>query len=84
MIQTEEYNLPSFWASALINDDWTGLTDEDALELNAFIERVQPGPCIDSEYKGFHWIHDASPYVLACDCCAFTFQVLGKGRPTGL
>lgn len=67
--------LPSHWASALINGDRTGLTDEDeavldrVLELNP--EWSLPVSCEDA---GFWIFHDAAPYgVLACDCQTYTF-----------
>ena len=31
-----EERLPSHWASALINDDWTGLDDDECDELQSF------------------------------------------------
>ena len=29
MIKTTEHELPSYWASALINDDWSGLEEDE-------------------------------------------------------
>jgi len=45
------YRIPSHYLVALINDDYTGLTDEDEKELNEWLERVQPGhaTCPDGE-----------------------------------
>ena len=37
-IQTHSLHLPDFWASALINGDYSGLEPEDEKELNDFIE----------------------------------------------
>lgn len=47
----ETYRIPANYASALINDDYSGLSDEDETELNEWIERVQPGhaTCPDGE-----------------------------------
>ena len=33
MIKTTDYELPSYWASALINDDWTGYDDDEAQHI---------------------------------------------------
>jgi len=76
-IETEEWLLPSHWACALINDDRTGLDDDEEKELEAFLEREKPGWCSGvGEETGFRWIHDASPWVRGCDCSEFTFAKL--------
>ncbi|WP_187648721.1 hypothetical protein [Nitrosophilus labii] len=72
-----EYTLPANWASALINDDYTGLEDEEEKQLLDFLEKTV-------EERGYgHWslndneplfykFHDARPYgVLAADCLKF-------------
>ena len=38
-MKTEEYLLPAWTLSALINDDWSGLIEEDEKSLEAFLER---------------------------------------------
>ena len=76
-MKTETYELPAFWASALINDDWTGLEDEDESALKAWLEAFEPGYCIDvSDEPFFTKWHDAQEYVLACDGLVYTFQFL--------
>lgn len=77
MAKLETYTaiLPSHWASALINADPSGMTDEDEAELDRVLELnpewAQPVGCEDA---GFRWIHDASPYgVLAGDCCEYSY-----------
>lgn len=75
--ETETYELPAFWASALINHDWTGLEDEDAEALLLWLEDVAPDYCIDvSDEPFFTKWHDAQKYALACDCLVYTFQFL--------
>lgn len=76
-MKTETYELPAFWASALINDDWTRLEDEDESALKAWLKDVKPGYCVDvSDETFFTKWHDAQEYVLACDCLVFTFQIV--------
>lgn len=73
-MKTEEYTLPSYWASALVNADTSGLTDKEESELNQWLEDVKPGYCIGcSEEPFFTWRNDANN--LGADCLIFTFQV---------
>jgi len=70
-----EYTLPAFWASALINGDYTGLSDEDEKALTAWLEAEKPGWCVTcSDEEFFTRYHDASYFVLACNCLTFTFE----------
>ena len=76
-------HLPDFWASALINGDYSGLTQEEECALKRFIEYWQEDlfinsadipsdlGCIESHFLKYH---DASHLgVLACDCCEYIF-----------
>jgi hypothetical protein len=80
-LATKLFTLPSHWACALINDDRTGLTDEEELALDGFIEEMIKGygkcwPIACSDEESFSPWHDAMPYgVLACDCVDVTFDV---------
>tara|TARA_R110000803_G_scaffold14586_1_gene40463 strand:- start:451 stop:702 length:252 start_codon:yes stop_codon:yes gene_type:complete len=80
-MKTIEYNLPSFYLSALFNDDTSSLNDDDIKSLDAFIS-----DCVDehghfhaietSEDLGFMKYHDLQSYgVLACDCETVIFDV---------
>lgn len=76
-MKTETYELPDFWASPLINDDWTGLDYEDEIALKSWLEASGPGYCIGcSDEPFFRRLHDASNYVLPCDCLVYTFQIV--------
>jgi hypothetical protein len=76
-MKTANYLLPDFWASPLINDDWTGLSDEDEAHLTLWLKATKPGYCIDvSDESEFVTGHDARGYVLPCDCLTYTFQEL--------
>lgn len=78
--------LPSYWASALINGDWSGLSDDEATTLEHILnERPEWAAPVDCADAGFCWGHDATPYgVLAGDCQQFTYLVPAEARrPTG-
>lgn len=73
-LNTETYILPAYWASALINDDYTGLEESDieAIEAFLFANKEQIGSCIDvSEDSWFAHSNDA--INLGCDVATFTF-----------
>ena len=36
--RTTTLTLPAYWASAIINNDWSGLSAEDAAELQGFYD----------------------------------------------
>ena len=76
-MKTETYTLPAFWASALVNGDYSGLEDDDEAHLVAWLA-AHPGlgSCLScTEEAEFRKHHDA-PGVLACDCLDFTFPVV--------
>lgn len=74
-LETYAATLPSHWASALINGDRSGMSDEDEKELDRVLElNPQWNMPVDCEDVGFCWRHDASDFgVLAGDCCEFTY-----------
>lgn len=39
------YRLPAYWACALINGDYTGLSDEEEKEINNFLKQAE-GYCL--------------------------------------
>jgi len=41
----EQYTLPLFWASALVNDDTSGMDDNDEKELTEWLNANKPGSC---------------------------------------
>jgi len=68
------YTLPDFWAPALINGDYSGMSPEDDDALDAWLQDNEPGACVSVEDdSAFYWVHDASRYVLACNCSTYTF-----------
>lgn len=80
-MQIENFELPAFWASALINGDTSGLSDNDEQALDDFAEFMlaEYGSCwaLDcSEEPSFMRWHDAARFgVLACDVLTFSFDV---------
>jgi hypothetical protein len=40
VIEFEDVNLYSHWASALINNDWSGLSDDDSSELRVALSQL--------------------------------------------
>lgn len=51
--EPEIYILPSCYASALINGDYSGLEDEDAEILDEWILRVDPGHCVGCSTEAY-------------------------------
>ena len=73
-MKTEKYILPAFWASALINGDFSGLSPAEEKTLLLFLYVNCPGDAVDCVECGFRWRHDASAlHVGGADCAEFTF-----------
>ena len=81
MIKTTDYELPSHWASALINDDWTGLEDDEIKQINDVLGwlGLKSYFCLDvADDHGFHRApsyYPASYGLLDGDYSTFTFQL---------
>ena len=80
-MEIETFQLPDFWASALINGDTSGLSNEDKQALEAFTNSMikDYGSCLAidcTDEPHFSKFHDASSFgVLACDVLEFSFDV---------
>ena len=80
-LKFETFELPAFWASALINDDYSGLEDSDRVELDQFVSwmkkeygRCDAVSCADEAH--FTEWHDATHLgVLACHAVDYTVLV---------
>ena len=74
-MKTATYTLPTHWASALINGDWSGLDEHDEESLTRLMFNEGLPDCLDVlDDSTFRKYHDAQPYgVLACDCSTFVF-----------
>lgn len=67
------YRLPAHWASALINGDTSGMTDDEEREMDQWLDSASPGWCVAcSDETFFSRTTDAG--TLAGDCLEFTFQ----------
>lgn len=73
MLTIEKYILPVYWASALINNDFSGLNKEDENKIHSFLERnnIQlhhVRECSEESY--FSKYNDANE--MACDVLEYT------------
>ena len=83
---TETYDLPSHWASYMINGDATSFSlnddggDAEIAVIDEFMEDFGEGVIVTcSEEPFFSKYHDAQPYgIKACDCLEFTFYLYEK------
>lgn len=72
-IEIIRYRLPVYWACPLINDDYTGLTDEECKEIKRFLEATEGYPVdVDWETQGFYRCNDAG--TLPGECADFIFH----------
>lgn len=68
------YLLPVYWACALVNDDYTGLSDEEKKQINDFLETAEGRPVsVNFETKGFYRRNDAG--TLPGNCAEFIFLI---------
>lgn len=74
-IPTETYLLPSYWASALVNNDTSGTEPLELAVINSWLASTKPGRCVDADVAnaGFHWHGDDTNERVGCDRCEFTF-----------
>ena len=67
------YRLPVYWACALINDDYSGLSEEEIREINAFLRNAEGHVVdVDWETQGFYHCNDAG--TLPGECADFIFH----------
>lgn len=70
--EVTEYLLPSYWACALINDDYNGLTDDEIEEIRNFLKDANGHPVdVKWETEGFYHHNDAG--TLPGDCVTYVF-----------
>jgi hypothetical protein len=75
IMQTVTYRLPAYWASALINDDRSDITDEDDADMGEFFEaHPELGSAIDCGEAEFSWSNDWTN--LGGDVCEYIFQII--------
>lgn len=70
------FTLPSTWASYLINNDASGLEEDDLTACNKWLEHNQmpmPVDCTDVGFVKWHDAYGLFPY--ASDCQEYVFLV---------
>lgn len=72
-MKTTTYLLPEHWAPYLINDDPSGLSDEEYAEINQWIDTNKPGFCIGCSYLADFCVTNDSG-GLADMCLTYTFE----------
>ena len=76
MIKTEEFKLPTWWASYLIYGDASGLTDEEQTEIDEWCEVCTTGPCLDADVGDADITTAGDDGWHGADRATFTFQVI--------
>ena len=76
MLETTTERLPSHWAPVLINDDWTGLEEQECETLQSFIANELCGlHCVDvADDSSFQLAPSYYSWLLAGDYSTFTFK----------
>lgn len=73
MIEIIRYRLPIYWACALINGDYSGLSEEEIQEIDAFLKKAEGYPVdVDLKTQGFYRCNDAG--TLPGECADFIFH----------
>jgi hypothetical protein len=73
-VEKEVYKLPQYWASALINGDYSGIDDDEELQIKEFLASVPQGfYCVEcSEESSFSYYNDSNTNY-GCDVSEYTF-----------
>lgn len=72
------YRLPAYWASALINGDYSGLTDAEEIQVNEFLASIEPdvlGPCLDCSDEPFFTAIHSAPWHHLTECLEYSFPI---------
>lgn len=73
------YLLPTHWACYFINDDPSGLEEDEIAAADAWWQETfssQSATCVDADEEyGFARYHDAAGYCLATDCTIYRFLI---------
>jgi len=72
------YNLPEVWASAIVNDDYSGFTDNEVNIIANFLSDLEPWQYLvlaDQNEPEFMHNHDATEYGWLADNC-YQFQLM--------
>ena len=83
-MNSETFTLPTHWASAFINGDFTGYDDEECEQMLAFERQMIADYgvcwCLDVEEDSYFTSqHDATHLgVLACDVSEYSFDITAQ------
>ena len=79
-MKTIKLTLPEFWACAFFYGDYSGFDKWEMEGFDLWLKWAKDegyGHCINAgTERSFIQYHDASAYVLACDCLEYTFEVV--------
>jgi hypothetical protein len=63
-----DYELPSHWATAIVNGDFSGLDEDEERQLNEWLESEKPGACVAIEGEEY--------FSKSCDVVGYVGNVL--------
>jgi hypothetical protein len=77
-MKTELYTLPASWASALVNLDYSGLTDQEETNILHWLEnnRLELNSCLECNDEAVLMKCYIKPGIMVyCECLEFTFSI---------
>ena len=69
------YTLPAYWAPAVINGDYSGLTLDEECEVNDWLNEHIPYDCSASVSSETFFAHRNDANNMGADCAEFTFTI---------
>lgn len=79
-LTAERFTAPEFWASGLVNGDWSGTDPAERKAAEAWAATL-PGPIVSAEAAGFLWRHEAFSFW-PFGACSALFSVLIQHKET--
>ena len=75
-IQVETERLPASWASALVNDDWSGYSEEECEQIQHYVANELAGLwCVSVEDdESFQQAPSYAPWLLAGTYATYVFH----------
>lgn len=71
-IKVTTYTLPAYWATALINGDFSGTSQEDIDAMDKFLTEEQPGSCVGCSAENW-FAHTNDATNVGCEVAKYTF-----------
>jgi len=69
------YRLPSHWIGPLFNDDYSGLSDTEEMEVRDFLVSVN-GHAVEIVEDSKNFYHSNDARTLPCECYDYVFSNL--------